>query len=105
MGYGSGVKGYQNINDYFAGYRPGDSNASTPDLQFLTPPGIHTPGGNSVRSQSPMRKGASTRLTMLSRGSTSYDTRSESSSLIVPSKRLPGEDSFLRDLDTALGRV
>lgn len=105
MGYGSGIKGFQNISDYFTGYRTGDSNISTPDIQFLTPPGIHSPGTNSMRSQSPMRKGISARTTMLSRGSTTYDTRSESSSLIVPSKRLPGEDSFLRDLDTALERV
>ncbi|EDO01995.1 hypothetical protein SS1G_04471 [Sclerotinia sclerotiorum 1980 UF-70] len=105
MGSSSGIKGIQNINDYFTGYRPGDSNISTPDFRFLTPPGLHTPGTSSTRSQSPMRKGASARLTMLSRGSTSYDTRSESSSFMVPSKQLPGEDSFLRDLDTALERV
>ncbi|KAB8302393.1 hypothetical protein EYC80_005815 [Monilinia laxa] len=105
IGYGSGIKGFQNISDYFTGYRTGDSNISTPDIQFLTPPGIHSPGTNSMRSQSPMMKGISARTTMLSRGSTTYDTRSESSSLIVPPRQLPGEDSFLRDLDTALERV
>ncbi|KAI9650098.1 hypothetical protein NHQ30_000111 [Ciborinia camelliae] len=104
-GYSSGGKGIQNISDYFTGYRTGDSNMSTPDVHFLTPPGIHSPGTNSLRSQSPMRRETSARATMLSRGSTSYETRSESSSLMVPSKRLPGEDSFLRDLDTALERV
>ncbi|QSZ30095.1 hypothetical protein DSL72_004615 [Monilinia vaccinii-corymbosi] len=105
MGYGSGIKGFHTISNYFTSYRTGDSNISTPDFQFLTPPGIHSPGANSVRSLSPMRKGLSARATVISRGSTTYNARSESSSLIVPSKRLPGEDSFLRDLDTALERV
>ncbi|KAM3074372.1 hypothetical protein ACMFMG_002820 [Clarireedia jacksonii] len=93
MAYGGGIKV---MSDYM-GYRTGDSAISTPDVQFLTPPGIR-----SVSCHSPLGKTVTTRVRNISGGS-SNDRSEESSFLGV--KRLPGEDSFLRDLESALERV